>query len=84
MRKTSDGDILFPHKGIPPVMIPGYVKDASDPWVFHPIRKVCKFRVFKTDTADCCSGKTRTLMYCNLFEKTISWNICSTCDKNET
>jgi hypothetical protein len=82
-RKLEDGSLAFPKRGEAPTHIAGYMRDPGDSFLFKPIMKKCKFRTFKEDTADCCSGAARLNMYCNLFVKNITWNNCNSCDKNE-
>lgn len=41
---SSDGSLLFPHRGNPPKAVPGYQVDPGDPYIFKLIEKPCKFR----------------------------------------
>ncbi len=77
MRKLTNGDIIFPHRGdpfsIPP--LEGYERDQTDLFVFHPSLPPCTKRVFRQITSGCCG--TECKMFCG--EKKIVQLTCLEC-----
>jgi hypothetical protein len=49
-----DGSIIFPHRGNPPMEVPGFEVDPGDPYRFFPVLPACKKRVFKKLQVPCC------------------------------
>lgn len=76
-RKKSDGRLLAPHRGRPPVCPDGYEKDPKDKWICLPILPKCRYRQF-IKSCQSCGGKVD--MHCRYFYRNVNWKICVDCD----
>lgn len=79
-RVLPNGDLIFPHKGNPPNdNIPGYRRDPQDPFHFFVELDQCDYREMKVTVKPC--GKTRTVMWCNLYQLEVNGYRCDSCDR---
>lgn len=76
--------LVFPHRGPPPEVPPGYEPEPGDPYILHMIWVACKWR----GTLDCgaCPSnlEKKGPPYCLLLDKLVDQNTCNACteDKN--
>lgn len=79
VRRLPSGDIFFPRRGSIPECPTGYVRDAGDPWLFHPVLNGCKYRSDKVDKA-CNCGKM--VLWCTRDNIQIVRSRCVSCEEN--
>ena len=83
-RYLPNGDVVFPNRGKPPVIVPGYFQDDKDPWLWHPDFVECNHREQKLLRKPCnqepVGYRTYTAYWCNHFKKEVNAAFCSRCD----
>lgn len=81
--RTDDNGIRFYSKelGIPED-VPGFTRDADNPYMFHPDFEDCRHRSTIGRRRQC--GKIRTVFVCNLLGRDVNAEICAFCDKIES
>lgn len=77
-RQMSDGSIVFPKRGKPPMIVPGFYQDGGDPYLWHPDFIDCVYRCKKDLVLPC--GRLSMNWYCELFQKIITPKTCEECD----
>jgi hypothetical protein len=79
-RVLPNGDLIFPEKGNPPNdNIPGYRRDPANPFYFFMEMEDCSSREMKVVVKPC--GKTRSVMWCNLYHLEVNAYKCESCDQ---
>ena len=70
--------ITFPHRGPPPPVPKFYEPEPGDPYVMRLSLFPCEFRKYTyTQTACCCKQR----ITCERDNKTITTQVCATCQK---
>lgn len=84
MRTLPNGDIIFPQRGKPPKIVPGYYQDDKDVWLWHPDVDDCKYREKLTINKPCRNDprgyKEQVIIRCKYFNEDISLARCQNCD----
>lgn len=75
----EDGTIAFPRRGPPPANVPGYEREAGDPYIFHPIEEPCTHR--QNTLVRCPRGNYRVISFCVLKAVNLTPKICQGCQE---
>ena len=81
--RTDDNGVRYYPKenGVPPD-VPGFTRDATNPYAFHPDFEDCIHRRTIGRLRQC--GKVRTVFVCELLGRDVTAEICAFCDKIES
>lgn len=77
-RKLSDGTLVYPHRGIPPVPKEGYMADPGDPFTHFLTLKPCFHRFEQLVSTSCCTELHRR---CAAKDKRVNRLDCQDCDR---
>jgi hypothetical protein len=79
----DDGSIEYqkgPDDWEPPRPINGYVPDAENPWLFHPVWRPCRLRMHSTILHESCQC-IDVVAFCMGSQKMLTSEECDSCEQ---
>lgn len=76
-RLQKDGSLVYPHRGDPPNIPDGFMRDPGDPYVLIPVFEDCTHRHLIKVELPC--GKEAARHWCTLHDKEATPTVCDFC-----
>ena len=77
MRKLSNGYLIAPRRGSPPVPPDGYEQIPGDPYSFRPLIPECEYREIQPPRSYCCGQSDK--LFCKAASKRVIRITCVEC-----